>query len=959
MLKKIVIKGAKEHNLKNVSLEVPKDKLVVITGLSGSGKSSLAFDTIYAEGQRRYVESLSAYARQFLDKMKKPNVDFIEGLSPAISIEQKNTSKNPRSTVATVTEIYDYMRVLFARAGVPYSPFTGKPIVSQSVSDMVDKIKVLPKSNTIHLLAPIVRGRKGEYRKEILNYKKRGFQKIKVDGKYYNIDDFPNLNKKLKHDISIIVDRIVINSSIGNRLADSVETALNLSNGLLVIEYENESLPKKFRKIETITFSSKFSCPESGFTIEEIEPRLFSFNSPYGACEECEGIGSNLNVDPKLVIQDENKSLQEGAIVPWSKSSSLYYAQTLASLAKHYKFSLNEKWKKIPKKIQEIILYGSDDEEIKFSYDDNYEKYTTKKPFEGVINNLERRYLETDSEWKREEIAQYQSESNCDKCKGLRLKDEALCVKINQLNISQITHKSIEQAKKWFDELPNYLDSKQVKIAQHILKEINERLNFLLNVGLNYLTLSRESGTLSGGEAQRIRLASQIGSGLTGVLYVLDEPSIGLHQRDNKKLITALKKLRDLGNTVIVVEHDIETMENADHIIDIGPEAGLNGGQIIAQGEMRDIINEKESITGSYLSGKKNITVPNKRRLAKNGRFLEINGATGNNLKNVNLKIPLGTFTCVTGVSGSGKSTLILHTLYNALNLILNNNKSRKMPKSFKNYKGTELIDKIIDIDQSPIGRTPRSNPATYTGAFGPIRDWFANLPESKARGYKVGRFSFNVKGGRCETCEGDGVLTYEMHFLPDVFIPCDTCKGARYNRETLEIRFKNKNIADILDMTVEEGCDFFENIQTIRSKLITLRHVGLGYMKIGQQATTLSGGEAQRIKLAKELSKRSTGRTLYILDEPTTGLHSHDIKKLLDILQAFVNTGNTVVVIEHNLDVIKTADHIIDMGPEGGESGGEIIAQGTPENISTEKNSFTGQFLKEIIDTKKMKKTA
>ncbi len=959
MLKKIVIKGAKEHNLKNISLEIPKDKLIVITGLSGSGKSSLAFDTIYAEGQRRYVESLSAYARQFLDKMKKPNVDFIEGLSPAISIEQKNTSKNPRSTVATVTEIYDYMRVLFARAGIPYSPFTGKPIVSQSVSDMVDKIKALPKSNTIHLLAPIVRGRKGEYKKEILNFKKRGFQKIKVDGKYYQIDDFPNLNKKVKHDISIIVDRIVINSSIGNRLADSVETALNLSNGLLVVEYENESLPKKFRKIETITFSSKFSCPESGFTIEEIEPRLFSFNSPYGACEECEGIGSNLNVDPKLVIQDENKSLQDGAIVPWAKSTSFYYAQTLSSLAKHYKFSLTDKWKKIPKKIQEIILYGSDDEVIKFSYDDNYEKYTTKKPFEGVINNLERRYLETDSEWKREEIAQYQSESNCDKCKGLRLKDEALCVKINKLNISQITHKSIEDAKDWFNDLPNYLDSKQNKIAQHILKEINERLNFLLNVGLNYLTLSRESGTLSGGEAQRIRLASQIGSGLTGVLYVLDEPSIGLHQRDNKKLITALKKLRDLGNTVIVVEHDIETMENADHIIDIGPEAGLNGGQIIAQGQIKNIVSEKQSITGSYLSGEKVIPTPKKRRTAKNGRYLEINGATGNNLKNVNLKIPLGTFTCVTGVSGSGKSTLILHTLYNALNLILNNNKSRKIPKSFKGYKGTELIDKIIDIDQSPIGRTPRSNPATYTGAFGPMRDWFANLPESKARGYKVGRFSFNVKGGRCETCEGDGVLTYEMHFLPDVFIPCDTCKGARYNRETLEIRFKNKNIAEILDMTVDEGCNFFENIQSIRSKLITLKHVGLGYMKIGQQATTLSGGEAQRIKLAKELSKRSTGRTLYILDEPTTGLHSHDIKKLLDILQAFVNTGNTVIVIEHNLDVIKTADHIIDMGPEGGESGGKIIAQGPPEQVLLEKNSFTGQFLKDIIASRSMKKTA
>ena len=959
MLKKIVIKGAKEHNLKNISLEIPKDKLIVITGLSGSGKSSLAFDTIYAEGQRRYVESLSAYARQFLDKMKKPNVDFIEGLSPAISIEQKNTSKNPRSTVATVTEIYDYMRVLFARAGVPYSPFTGKPIVSQSVSEMVDKIKTLPKSSTIYLLAPIVRGRKGEYKKEILNYKKRGFQKIKVDGKYYQINDFPNLNKKIKHDISIIVDRIILNSSIGNRLADSVETALNLSNGLLNVEYENESLPKKFRKIESITFSSKFSCPESGFTIEEIEPRLFSFNSPYGACEECEGIGSNLNVDPKLVIQDENKSLQDGAIVPWSKSTSLYYAQTLASLAKHYKFSLTEKWKKIPKKIQEIILYGSDEEEIKFSYDDNYETYSTKKPFEGVINNLERRYLETDSEWKREEISQYQSESNCDKCKGLRLKDEALCVKINKLSISQITHKSIEESKKWFDELPDFLNDKQNKIAQHILKEINERLTFLLNVGLNYLTLSRESGTLSGGESQRIRLASQIGSGLTGVLYVLDEPSIGLHQRDNKKLITALKKLRDLGNTVIVVEHDIETMESADHIIDIGPEAGLNGGRIIAEGQIKNIVQEKQSITGTYLSGEKNIIVPKKRRLAKNGRYLEISGATGNNLKNVDLKIPIGTFTCVTGVSGSGKSTLVLHTLYNALNLILNNNKSRKLPKSFKNYKGTELIDKIIDIDQSPIGRTPRSNPATYTGAFGPIRDWFANLPESKARGYKVGRFSFNVKGGRCETCEGDGVLTYEMHFLPDVFIPCDTCKGARYNRETLEIRFKNKNIADILDMTVDEGCDFFENIQSIRSKLITLKHVGLGYMKVGQQATTLSGGEAQRIKLAKELSKRSTGRTLYILDEPTTGLHSHDIKKLLDILQAFVNTGNTVVVIEHNLDVIKTADHIIDMGPEGGESGGKIIAQGTPEKVSSEKNSFTGQFLKDILNTPKMKKTA
>jgi excinuclease ABC subunit A len=959
MLKKIVVKGAKEHNLKNVSLEIPKEKLVVITGLSGSGKSSLAFDTIYAEGQRRYVESLSSYARQFLDKMKKPKVDLIEGLSPAISIEQKNTSKNPRSTVATVTEIYDYMRVLFARVGIPYSPFTGKPIVSQPISEMVDKIKNLPKDSTIYLLAPIVRGRKGEYKKEILNYKKRGFSKIKVDGKYLNIDEFPNLNKKIKHEISIIVDRVILNSTLGNRLADSVETAVNLSNGLLIVEYENETLPKKFRKKETVTFSSKFSCPESGFTIEEIEPRLFSFNSPYGACEECEGIGHNLNVDPNLVVPDPKKSLQDGAVEPWAKSTSLYYAQTLASIAKHYKISLTEPWRKISKKIQDVILYGSDEEEIKFSYDDGYEAYSTKKTFEGVVNNLERRYLETDSEWKREEISQYQSESDCEKCKGLRLKDEALCVKINSLNISEITKKSIDEAQKWFDNLKNIFTERENKIAQHILKEINERLNFLLNVGLNYLTLSRESGTLSGGEAQRIRLASQIGSGLTGVLYVLDEPSIGLHQRDNKKLIKALKKLRDLGNTVIVVEHDIETMENSDHIIDIGPEAGLNGGEIIAEGNVKEIIKNEKSITGNYLSGKKFIAVPKKRRTAKNGRFIEINGATGNNLKKVNLKIPVGTFTCVTGVSGSGKSTLILHTLYNAFNLMLNKNKSRKVPKAFTGFKGTELIDKIIDIDQSPIGRTPRSNPATYTGAFGPIREWFAALPESKARGYKVGRYSFNVKGGRCETCEGDGVITYEMHFLPDVFIPCDTCKGARYNRETLEIRFKNKNIADVLDMTVDQGCEFFENIQTIRSKLITLKHVGLGYMRIGQQATTLSGGEAQRIKLAKELSKRPTGRTLYILDEPTTGLHSHDIKKLLEILQAFANTGNTVVVIEHNLDVIKTADHIIDMGPEGGINGGEIIAEGTPEKVSRVTKSYTGSFVKELLGSTTMKKTA
>ena len=958
MLKKIVIKGAKEHNLKNISLEIPKDKFIVITGLSGSGKSSLAFDTIYAEGQRRYVESLSAYARQFLDKMKKPKVDLIEGLSPAISIEQKNTSKNPRSTVATVTEIYDYMRVLYARAGTPYSPFTGKAIKSQSVAEIVDKIKNLPKKNTIYLLSPIVRGRKGEYKKEIASYKRRGFQRLKVDGNYYDIDKFPELNKKVKHDISLVVDRIIINNDLGNRLAEGVETALNLADGLLFVEYENETLPKKYRKTEKIIFSSKFACPESGFTIEEIEPRLFSFNSPYGACEECEGIGVNLNVDPNLVVPNNKKSIQDGAIEPWSKSSTLYYAQTLSSLAKHYKFSMTDPWKKLPKKIQDIILFGSDDDEIKFSYDDGYEKYSTKKTFEGVVNNLERRFLETESEWKREEISQYQSESDCEKCKGMRLKDEALCVKIDNLNISEVTKKSIAEAKKWFSGLNQNLDEKGKKIAQHILKEINERLDFLLNVGLDYLTLSRESGTLSGGESQRIRLASQIGSGLTGVIYVLDEPSIGLHQKDNIKLINALKRLRDLGNTVIVVEHDTETMENADHIIDLGPEAGVDGGNIVAEGEIEKIMKNKESITGNYLSKIKNIPIPNKRRSAKNGRYLEILGATGNNLKNINLKIPLGTFTCVTGVSGSGKSTLIVNTLYNALNLMLNNNKSRKLPKPFRNYKGVELIDKIIDIDQSPIGRTPRSNPATYTGAFGPIRDWFTNLPESKARGYKVGRFSFNVKGGRCESCEGDGVITYEMHFLPDVYIACDVCKGSRYNRETLEIKFKDKNISDVLNMTVDEGCKFFENIHTVRSKLLTLKKVGLGYIKIGQQATTLSGGEAQRIKLAKELSKRSTGRTMYILDEPTTGLHAHDIKKLLEILQTFVNQGNTVVVIEHNLDVIKTADWIVDMGPDGGVNGGKIIAEGNPEKITEINGSYTGNFLKNIINNK-LKKTA
>ena len=950
MIKKIVIKGAKEHNLKNISVEIPKDQFVVITGLSGSGKSSLAFDTIYAEGQRRYVESLSAYARQFLDKMKKPNVDLIEGLSPAIAIEQKNTSKNPRSTVATVTEIYDYMRVLFARAGIPYSPFTGKPITSQTITQIVDLVKKLPKKSTIYIYAPVVRGRKGEYRKDILSYKRRGFRKIKIDNVLYDIEKSPNLDKKLKHDISVLVDRIVLNSKLGNRLAESIETAVNLSNGLVFVEYEDETLPQKFRKIEKLIYSTKFACPESGFTIEEIEPRLFSFNSPYGACEECEGIGIKLNVDPNLVIPDEKKSIADGAIEPWAKSTTLYYAQTLASIAKHYGFSLDDKWKKLPKKIKDVILYGSDEDEIKFNYDDGYEKYSHKKTFEGVINNLERRFLESDSEWKREAIAEYRTDSACEGCNGDRLKEEALCVKIDNHNISEVTKKSILDSAKWFKNLEKNLDNRQFKIAEHVLKEINERLNFLLNVGLDYLTLSRESGTLSGGEAQRIRLASQIGSGLTGVLYVLDEPSIGLHQKDNVKLINALKRLRDLGNTVIVVEHDTETMENADHIIDMGPEAGTNGGQITSQGTYDEIKKDKNSITGQYLSNKKSIEIPKTRRLAKNGRFVEISGASGNNLNNVNLKIPTGSFTCVTGVSGSGKSTLILQTLYHALNLTLNS-KARKVPKVFKSYKGVELIDKIIDIDQSPIGRTPRSNPATYTGAFGPIRDWFTSLPESKTRGYKPGRFSFNVKGGRCEVCEGDGVITYEMHFLPDVYIQCDECKGTRYNRETLEIKFKDKSIADVLDMSVDEGCEYFENISNIKTKLLTLKKVGLGYIKIGQQATTLSGGEAQRIKLAKELSKRSTGRTMYILDEPTTGLHQHDIKKLLEILHTFVKLGNTVVVIEHNLDVIKTADYIVDMGPEGGVKGGNIIAEGKPEEVCKVSGSYTGQFLKNLLN--------
>ncbi len=946
MLNKISVRGAREHNLKNVDIDIPKNKLVVITGLSGSGKSSLAFDTIYAEGQRRYVESLSAYARQFLEMMQKPDMDSIEGLSPAISIEQKTTSKNPRSTVGTITEIYDYMRLLWARVGVPYSPATGKPITSQTISEIVDQILDMEESTKLYILAPIIRGRKGEYKKEFKELQTKGYARVKVDGTLYEIDEVPELNKKVKHDIEVVIDRLVIRAdakeTLQKRLADSVETALNLADGLVIAENASTG--------EQTLFSEKFACPVSGFTIPEIEPRLFSFNSPHGACPHCDGLGVKLIMDLDLIIPDPSMKISDGAITSWSKAGAFsgYYMQTLRCVANHYGFDLDVPWKELDPKYQNIILYGSGKDEIPLIFESKQNTWKNTKPFEGVIGNMERRLIETDSNSVREALSKYQSSAPCDECGGARLKDESLAVKIEGKNISEISAFSIEEAHSWFTGLTNKLTEQQQQIAKPILKEINDRLTFLMNVGLDYLNLSRSSGTLSGGESQRIRLASQIGSGLTGVLYVLDEPSIGLHQRDNNRLLQTLKKLRDLGNTVIVVEHDEDAIRCADHLIDIGIGAGIHGGEIIAQGTPEEVFKCNRSITAQYMRGEKKIPIPAKRRKPKKNQHIKIIDASGNNLKNVTVRFPLGTFTCVTGVSGSGKSTLTIDTLYKAASRDIM--KSKETPLPYKEIKGFEYIDKVIDIDQSPIGRTPRSNPATYTGAFSHIREWFAGLPEAKMRGYKAGRFSFNVKGGRCENCSGDGVIKIEMHFLPDIYVKCDTCKGKRYNRETLEIKYKGKSIADVLDMTVEDACDFFEAIPAVRDKMNRLKQVGLGYIKVGQQATTLSGGEAQRVKLAKELSKRSTGKTLYILDEPTTGLHFEDVRKLLEVLHSLVDQGNTIIVIEHNLDVIKTADHIIDIGPEGGDKGGIVVACSTPEDICAVEASYTGQFLKNLL---------
>ncbi|ENR77881.1 UvrABC system protein A [Brucella abortus 67/93] len=957
----ISIRGAREHNLKNVDLDLPRDKLIVMTGLSGSGKSSLAFDTIYAEGQRRYVESLSAYARQFLEMMQKPDVDQIDGLSPAISIEQKTTSRNPRSTVGTVTEIYDYMRLLFARVGIPYSPATGLPIESQTVSQMVDRVIALEEGTRLYILAPIVRGRKGEYRKELAELQKKGFQRVKVDGTFYEIADVPPLDKKYKHDIDVVVDRVVVRPDLSTRLADSLETCLKLADGLAIAEFADKPLPvgetaeggsanKSANEThERILFSEKFACPVSGFTIPEIEPRLFSFNNPFGACPTCDGLGTQQAIDPNLIIPDESAALKDGAVAPWARSSSPYYNQTLEALGKAYGFKVSARWSELSEEARQAILYGTKGREITFHYDDGLRSYQTTKPFEGVIPNLERRWKETDSAWSREEIERFMASTPCPACNGYRLKPEALSVKIGKKHIGEITEMSIRKADAWFRDIDGSFNEKQREIAARILKAIRERLQFLNNVGLDYLTLARNSSTLSGGESQRIRLASQIGSGLTGVLYVLDEPSIGLHQRDNARLLDTLRHLRDLGNTVIVVEHDEDAILTADYVVDIGPAAGVHGGKVIAQGSPQDIMANTNSLTGKYLSGAMEVAVPAERRKISKTKRLRVVGARGNNLKNVSADIPLGTFTAVTGVSGGGKSTFLIETLFKAASRRIMG--SREHPAEHDRIEGLEFLDKVIDIDQSPIGRTPRSNPATYTGAFTPIRDWFAGLPEAKARGYQPGRFSFNVKGGRCEACQGDGVIKIEMHFLPDVYVTCDVCHGKRYNRETLDVLFKGKSIADVLDMTVEEGAEFFSAVPAVRDKLETLVKVGLGYIKVGQQATTLSGGEAQRVKLAKELSRRATGRTLYILDEPTTGLHFHDVAKLLEVLHELVEQGNTVVVIEHNLEVIKTADWVIDLGPEGGDGGGEIVAVGRPEDIVQEKRSYTGQFLKELLE--------
>ena len=954
-LKYIEVRGAREHNLKSIDVDIPRDQLVVITGLSGSGKSSLAFDTIYAEGQRRYVESLSAYARQFLDMMEKPDVDHISGLSPAISIEQKTTSKNPRSTVGTVTEIYDYMRLLFARAGTPYSPATGLPIEAQQVQDMVDRVMTMEEGTRAYLLAPIVRDRKGEYRKEMLELRKQGFARVKVDGVFHDLDEAPTLDKKFRHDIDVVVDRIVVKEGLETRLADSFRTALDLAQGIAILE----TAPKDDEP-ERITFSENFACPVSGFTIPEIEPRLFSFNAPFGACPTCDGLGVELFFDERLVVPDQSLKIYDGALAPWRKGKSPYFLQTIESIAKHYEFDRNTKWIDLPEKIQQVFLYGSGEEEIQFRYDEGGRVYQVSRPFEGVIPNMERRYRETDSNWIREEFERFQNNRPCGVCEGFRLRPEALAVKIGpakgkpekRLHVGQVVQMSIREALAWVEDVPNQLSKQKNEIARAILKEIRERLGFLNNVGLEYLTLSRNSGTLSGGESQRIRLASQIGSGLTGVLYVLDEPSIGLHQRDNGRLLLTLKNLRDQGNTVIVVEHDEEAIREADYVFDIGPGAGVHGGEVVAHGKPAAIARHKTSVTGAYLSGKRSIPVPHKRRKG-NKKKITVKNATGNNLQNVTAEFPLAKFVCVTGVSGGGKSTLTIETLFKTASMRLNG--ARQTPAPCETIKGLEHLDKVIDIDQRPIGRTPRSNPATYTGAFTPIRDWFSGLPESKARGYKPGRFSFNVKGGRCEACQGDGLIKIEMHFLPDVYVMCETCAGKRYNRETLEIKFKGKSISDVLDMTVEDAQEFFKAVPSIREKMDALMRVGLGYIKVGQPATTLSGGEAQRVKLSKELARRSTGRTLYILDEPTTGLHFEDVRKLLEVLHELVDQGNTVVVIEHNLDVVKTADHIIDIGPEGGDGGGRIVAVGTPEQVAEAEGSHTGRYLADMLGAAKV----